>query len=69
MTLKAFHIVFIVFATMLALGIGAYCVWVNLVVGEPIYRAGAIWSFLAAIALFIYGIWFYRKMKKARLIT
>ena len=42
MSLKGFHIVFIVFSTLLALGIGCYCVWVDLTVGEPVYRTGAI---------------------------
>ena len=68
MSLRGFHIVFIVFSTLLALAVGAWCVWVDLVAGEPVYRAGAIWSFVAAIALIVYGIWFYRKMKKSHLI-
>jgi hypothetical protein len=69
MSLKGFHIDFIVFSTMLALGIGAWCVWVDLVEGTPIYLAGAICSFVAAIALVVYGVWFYRKMKRLRIIT
>ena len=69
MTLKGFHIVFIVFSTLLALGVGAWCIWVDLVAGAPIYRAGAIWSFVAAVALIVYGVWFCRKMKKTHLIT
>ena len=69
MSLKGFHIVFIVFSTLLALGIGVWCIWVDLVEGAPIYRAGAICSFLAAIALIVYGVWFYRKMKRLRIIT
>ena len=69
MSLKAFHIVFILFSTLLALGTGVWCVWVNLVEGVPIYLAGAIASFAAAIALIIYGVWFYRKMKRLLVIT
>jgi hypothetical protein len=69
MSLKAFHIVFIIFSTLLAIGTGAWCVWVNRVEGAPIYLAGAIASFVAAIALIVYGIWFYRKMKRLRIIT
>ena len=69
MSLRGFHIVFIFFSTLLALGCGAWCIWVDLVEGAPIYFAGAIASFLSAIALIIYGIWFYRKMKRLRLIT
>jgi hypothetical protein len=69
MSLKGFHIVFIIFSTLLALGIGAWCVWVDLVEGAPIYLAGAICSFVVAGALVVYGVWFYRKMKRLRIIT
>jgi hypothetical protein len=67
MSLKAFHIVFIIFSTLLAIGTGAWCVWVDLIEGAPIYLAGAIASFAAAVALIIYGIWFYKKMKRLRI--
>ena len=69
MSLKVFHIVFIVFSTLLALGVGGWCIWVDLVEGAPIYLAGAICSFVVAAALIIYGIWFYWKMKRLRIIT
>jgi hypothetical protein len=69
MSLKAFHIVFVIFSTLLALGVGAWCVWVNLVEGAPVYLAGAIASLVSALALVIYGVWFYRKMKRLRIIT
>ena len=69
MSLRGFHIVFIVFSTLLAVGCGAWCVWVDLVEGAPVYIAGAIASFACAVGLIIYGIWFYRKMKRLRLIT
>jgi membrane protein YdbS with pleckstrin-like domain len=69
MSLKAFHIVFITFSTLLALGTGVWCLWVNLVAGAPIYVAGAVASFGVAIALMVYGVWFYRKMKRLRIIT
>lgn len=69
MSLKAFHFIFVIFSTLLALSVGAWCVWVNLVEGAPVYLAGAIASFASAFALVIYGVWFYRKMKRLRLIT
>jgi len=69
MSLKGFHIVFIIFSTLLALGIGAWCVWVDLVEGAPIYLAGAICSFVVAVALVVYGVWFYQKMKRLGIIT
>jgi hypothetical protein len=69
MSIKGFHIVFIIFSTLLAIGIGLWCVWVDLTVGEPVYLGGAIASFVSAIGLIVYGILFYRKMKRLRLIT
>jgi hypothetical protein len=67
-SLKAFHFIFVIFSTLLALSVGAWCVWVNLVEGAPVYLAGAIASFGSAVALVIYGVWFYRKMKRLRII-
>lgn len=69
MSLKSFHIVFVVFSTLLAAGIGAWCVWVDLVEGVPLYRTGAICAFAVAVALVVYGVWFYKKMKRLRIIT
>jgi hypothetical protein len=69
MSLKGFHIVFIVFSTLLALGCGAWCIWVDLVEDAPVYLAGAVASFISAVALVSYGIWFYRKMKRLRIIA
>jgi hypothetical protein len=69
MSLKAFHIVFVIFSTLLALGVGAWCIWVNLVEGAPVYLAGAMASFACAVALVIYGVWFNRKLKRLRIIT
>jgi hypothetical protein len=69
MSLKGFHIVFITVTTLLALSLGAWCLAVNRVAGAPVYLAGAIFCFAAAAALLTYGVWFYRKMKRLRLIT
>jgi hypothetical protein len=69
MSLKGFHIVFITASTLLALGVGAWCLWINSVEGAPVFRIGAICSFVAAAVLLVYGVWFYRKMKRLRIIT
>jgi hypothetical protein len=69
MSLKAFHIVFVVFSALLALALGAWCIWVDLVEGAPVYLAGAIASFATAVALIVYGLWFYRKMQRLGIIT
>jgi hypothetical protein len=69
MSLRGFHIVFIVFSTLLAIGTGAWCIWIDLVEGAPVFLVGAGFSFVAAFGLVVYGIWFYRKMKRLRLTT
>jgi hypothetical protein len=69
MSLKGFHIVFIVFSTLLALGCGAWCIWVDMVEGAPVFLLGAIASFVCAVGLVVYGVWFYRKMKRLRIIV
>jgi hypothetical protein len=69
MSLKGFHIVFITVSTLLALGAGAWCLWVDSMHGTPSFRIGAICSFAAGLALICYGVYFYRKMKRLRIIT
>ena len=69
MSLKGFHIVFITFSTLLALGAAVWCLRVNQAAGAPVYLAGAIAGFVVAAGLIIYGIWFYKKMKRLRIIT
>ncbi len=68
MSLKAFHIIFITFSTLMAFGIGISCLWVNKVGETSAYTIGAIVSFAAAVGLIVYGCWFWRKMKRLRLI-
>jgi len=69
MSLKGFHILFITVSTLLALGVGAWCLWIDSAHGTPAFRIGAICSFVAGAALIAYGVWFYRKMKRLRIIT
>ena len=69
MSLKAFHFVFIIFSTLVALALGIWCIWLDLVEGSSIYLAGVLASFAAAVLLIIYGVWFYRKMKRLGIIT
>jgi hypothetical protein len=68
MSLRGFHIVFITVSTLLALGVAAWCLWVNSNQGTPVFLAGAICGFVAAAGLITYGIWFYRKMKRLRIV-
>ena len=53
----------------LALGIGAWCIYMNMTEGVQTYVAGAVASFASAVALVIYGFWFYRKMKRLKIIS
>jgi len=69
MSLKGFHIVFVFFSTALALGVGAWCLYVHYVEGVQTYLIGAIVSFACAVGLVIYGFWFYRKMKRLGIIS
>lgn len=68
MSLKGFHIVFITFSTLLAFGCGVWCLWVDKMQATSSHTVGAVCSFAAAVALIIYGCWFWRKMKRLRLI-
>lgn len=63
MSLKAFHIFFIIVSTVLALGVG---VWAVLDFGESgswATLAMGVGSFLGSILLVRYGAWFLRKLK------
>ncbi len=69
MSLKGFHIVFITFSTLLALACAWWSLQQNQISETHAYVAGAACSFAAAVALVIYGVWFYRKMKRLRLFS
>jgi hypothetical protein len=64
MSLKAFHIVFIIASILLTLGVGAWCLNNFLSGGGRADLAGAIVCLVAAIGLFIYGRYFLKKLKK-----
>ena len=61
MSLKIFHLVFIVLAALLALGTGYWALTTPDGTANPILAAV---SFLVLILLIPYGIWFRRKMWK-----
>ena len=58
MSLKGFHIVFITFSTLLALGGAWWCIRVNQAAGTPVYLLGAIVCSVIAVGLVAYGVWF-----------
>lgn len=61
MSLKAFHIVFIVCSVLLSAGLGVWGVT------RPGHPAGdlvlGILGFVAAAGLIVYGVWFLKKLK------
>ena len=64
--LKGFHIVFIVFSTLLALGVGrgaSGLIWWR---ARRFILQARSHLLSTAVALIIYGVWFYRKMKRLR---
>ena len=63
MSLKAFHIFFIVLSTLLALAFGVWGVDDFNRSGSRVHLALGVGSFLASGALVWYGIWFLRKLK------
>ncbi len=63
MSLKAFHIVFIVLSTLLALAFGVWAVDDFGRSGSRLHLALGVGSFIASGALVWYGIWFLRKLK------
>ncbi len=69
MSLKRFHLVFITISVLLAFAVGGWCLWVDSVAGAPVYLTGAVLSFASALALTIYGVWFWKKMKRLQIFT
>ena len=63
MSLRGFHLLFIVASTLLALGLGWYCVGQWRADGGTGALVGAVASVVAAVGLVAYGVWFRRKAR------
>ncbi len=63
MSLKAFHIFFIIVSTLLALGFGVWAVDDFGRSGSLVHLTLGVGSFVASVALVWYGVWFLRKLK------
>jgi len=64
MSLKIFHLIFVTIATLAAAG-GAY--WSRAAYldgGQFAYQVCAILSAVLALALLLYGVWFYLKLRR-----
>lgn len=62
MSLKHFHVVFIVFAVLICLGFGAWTLLAREV--ASIVQGVGVFSLVLGAALCLYGLWFYRKSKR-----
>jgi len=62
-SLKAFHVFFVIVSTLCALGFGAWAVGDYLRTGRSSVLVLAVLGFAAAVALVWYGLWFLRKLK------
>ncbi len=63
MSLKAFHIVFIIMSTALSLGLGVWATRDFSQSGSWVYLSLGVGSFIASVVLAWYGVWFLRKLK------
>jgi len=63
MSLKAFHIFFILISTMLCIFFGVWAVRDYRMYGSTVNLALGIASFVAGVGLVVYGRWFLRKLK------
>ena len=63
MSLKAFHIGFVLVASLFSLIFGVWAIQMFLDWGEGLMLVLALASFLCLIALGVYGVWFYKKVK------
>ncbi len=63
MSLKTFHIFFIILSTLLAVAFGVWAVDDYGRSRSGIHLALGVGSFIASGALVVYGVWFLRKLK------
>lgn len=63
MSLKAFHIAFVVLSTLLSVGFGVWAVRAYRVTSDVTTLLLGIGSFVFGGLLIIYGVWFLRKLK------
>ena len=63
MSLKSFHIFFLVVATITIFGFGVWSAYIFMTESEPSYLLMGILAFASGVALIIYGIKFLQKLK------
>ena len=62
MSLKAFHVIFVLFSLAITVGFGVWALTTN-----PEYRVWGIVSLVLAAGLVVYGVKFLQKLKRERL--
>ena len=63
MSLKAFHIIFIVLSTVLAVGLGVWATRDFAQSGSLAHLYLGVGSFIGSVVLVCYGVWFLRKLR------
>jgi hypothetical protein len=61
MSLKAFHVAFVVCSVLLAVGFGVWALLQR--TGGTLYLVLGLVSFAVAAGLVVYGVWFLKKLK------
>jgi len=63
MSLKTFHVVFVLVSTILAVGFGLWAIRDYNASGEAASMVLGVLSLCGAVSLLVYGRWFLRKLK------
>ncbi len=63
MSLKFFHVLFVVLATLLSVGFAVWSFAQAAAGAGGLYRVLGILALVVAVALVVYGRWFLKKMK------
>ena len=63
MSLKAFHIVFVVVSVLFTAGFGYWSLTEFKMAGDGLMLTLSLTSFVAAGGLLFYGVWFLRKLR------
>ena len=63
MSLKAIHIIFISCSTLLAFGLGVWCLRAFFNGNGPMFLVGGVGSFGAGVGLIYYGMAIWKKLK------
>jgi len=63
MSLRAFHIVFVTFSTLLSFGFGGWALHFYRATRSTTYLLTTLGAFSFGVALIVYGVWFWRKIR------